>query len=330
MAQPRVYVTRRLPDAALALLRSQTEVTLWATDEVPPPRDELLGQMAGKEGLLCLLTDRIDAPLLDAAPSLRVVSNCAVGFDNIDVAAATERGIAVTNTPGVLTETTADFAFALMLSAARRVVEADRYTRAGRWRSWEPMLLLGQDLHGATLGLVGLGRIGAAVARRARGFGMTILYHDLVRREELESELCLRYTSLECLLREADFVSVHVPLTQGTHHLIGEAQLRAMKPTAILVNTARGAVVDTNALYRAVVEGWIAGAGLDVFEVEPVPLDHPLLSIDNVVLAPHIASASVATRTKMAMIAAGNLVQALAGSLPPDLVNGEVWEKRRL
>lgn len=330
MSQARIYVTRRLPDAALALLRSQADVTLWPTDEVPPPREELLGQIRDKDGLLCLLTDLIDTAVLDAAPRLRVVSNYAVGFDNIDVAAATERGIAVTNTPGVLTETTADFAFALMLSAARRVVEADRYTRAGKWRSWEPMLLLGQDLYGATLGLVGLGRIGAAVARRARGFDMSILYHDVIRREGLESELGLRYAPLEEVLRQADFVSVHVPLTPRTRHLIGEAQLRVMKQTAILVNTARGAIVDTSALYRALVEGWIGGAGLDVFEVEPVSPDHPLLAVECAVLAPHIASASVATRTKMALIAADNLLRTLAGSPPPDLVNAEVWERRRL
>lgn len=326
---PRVYVTRRLPEDALALLRSKAEVSVWPTDEIPPPREVLMREAAASDGLVSLLTDRIDGPLLDAAPRLRAVSNVAVGFDNIDVEAATARGVVVTNTPGVLTETTADFAMALLLAVARRVVEADKYTRAGRWRSWEPMLFLGQDVHGAVLGLVGLGRIGSAVARRAHGFGMQILYHDVLRREDLEQELGIEYASLEDLLRRADFVSIHTPLTAETRHLIGAAQLRMMKPTAILVNTARGPVVDTEALVQALAAGTIAGAGLDVFEVEPIAADHPLLALDNVVVAPHIASASIRTRTKMAVMAAENMLAALAGQPPPNLVNPDVWDRRR-
>lgn len=329
MPRPRVYVTRRLPEAALARLREGADITVWETDEVPPPRDVLLRETRDVDGLVALLTDRIDEELLDAAPRLRVVSNYAVGFDNVDVDAATARGVVVTNTPGVLTETVADFAMALLLGVARRLVEADRYTRAGKWRSWMPMLFLGPDVHHATLGLVGLGRIGAAVARRARGFDMRLLYYDVVRRQDLEHELGLEFAALEDVLRQADFVSIHTPLTRNTRHLIGAAQLRLMKRTAVLINTARGPIVDQQALYRALVDGTIAAAGLDVFEVEPVPADDPLLRLDNVVVAPHIASASVETRTKMGVMAAENCLAVLEGRQPPNFVNPEVWEHRR-
>lgn len=329
MPLPRVYVARRLPEAALTLLRSQADVTVWGTDELPPPREVLIKETAASDGLLSLLTDLIDGALLDAAPRVRVVSNYAVGYDNIDVGAATARGVVITNTPGVLTETVADFTMTLLLATARRVVEADKYTRAGRWKSWMPMLFLGQDIHGATLGLVGLGRIGAAVARRAHGFGMKMLYYDVVRREDLERELGLEFTSTEDVLRRADFVSVHTPLTAQTRHLISAPQLRLMKKTAILINTARGPIVDPDALYQALASGGIAAAGLDVFEVEPVPADHPLLTLDNIIVVPHIASASVETRTRMALMAAENLLAALAGRRPPNLVNPEVWERRR-
>lgn len=329
MLLPRVYVARRLPEPALALLRSQAEMTVWGADEVPPPRDVLIKEAAASDGLLPLLTDRIDGALLDAAPRVRVVSNYAVGFDNIDVDAATARGVVITNTPGVLTETVADFTMALLLASARRLVEGDKYTRAGKWQSWMPMLFLGQDIHGATLGLVGLGRIGAAVAKRARGFEMKTVYYDVVRREDLERDLGIEFASLEDVLRRADFVSVHTPLTSQTRHLISAPQLRLMKKTAILVNTARGPIVDPDALYQALASGGIAGAGLDVFEVEPISADHPLLTLDNIIVAPHIASASVETRTKMALMAAENLLTALAGRRPPNLVNPDVWERRR-
>lgn len=329
MSRPRVYVARRLPDAALARLREQAEFSVWPTDELPPSRDVLLREAANVDGLISLLTDRVDGALLDAAPRLRVVSNYAVGYDNIDVDAATTRGVVVTNTPGVLTETVADFAMTLILATARRLVEADQYTRAGRWKSWEPMLLLGQDIYGATLGLVGLGRIGAAVASRARGFGMKMLYYDVIRREDLERELGLEFAPFEEVLRRADVISVHTPLTPETRHFIGAEQFKLMKKTAILVNTARGPIVDPDALHHALASGQIAGAGLDVFEVEPVPSDHPLLSLQNIIVAPHIASASVDTRTKMAQMAVENLLATLAGRRPPNLVNPEVWERRR-
>lgn len=329
MPRPRVYVARRLPDPAMALLREHADIAVWGTDELPPPRDVLLRESAPCDGVVSLLTDKIDGTFLDACPKVKVVSNYAVGFDNIDVDAATARGVVITNTPGVLTETTADFAFTLLMAAARRVVEADRYTREGKWQSWMPMLFLGQDVHHATLGLVGLGRIGAAMARRARGFDMTVLYHDVVRREDLEQELGLQYTPLDDLLRRSDFVSVHTPLTAQTRHLIGAAQFRQMKPTAILINSARGPIVDQNALVEALRTRTIAGAGLDVFEVEPIPAGHPLLKLENVVVAPHIASASVATRTKMALMAVENLVAALGGRRPANIVNPEVWEYRR-
>jgi glyoxylate reductase len=251
--------------------------------------------------------------LLDGAPQLRVISQCAVGYDNVDVAAAAERGILVGNTPGVLTETTADFAFALLMAAGRRVVEGVDYVRAGRWQSWGLTVLLGQDIHGATLGLVGLGRIGAAVARRARGFEMRILYHDRVRRPELEAELGLDHVELEQLLAESDFVSLHVSLTAETRGLIGAAEFARMKPNAILINTARGPVVEMDALVTALRQGQIAAAALDVTDPEPLPADHELLSLPNVIVVPHIASASAATRERMAMMAVENLAAGLAG-----------------
>jgi glyoxylate reductase len=329
MPRPRAYVARRLPDAAMSLLREHAEVSVWGTDEVPPPREVLLRESASCDGLLALLTDRIDAAFLDACPGLKVVSNYAVGFDNIDVDAATSRGVAVTNTPGVLTETTADFAFTLLMATARRLVEADRYTRDGKWKSWMPMLFLGQDIHRATLGLVGLGRIGAAMAKRARGFDITVLYHDVVRRQDLEQGLGIAFTPLDDLLRRSDFVSVHTPLTSETRHLIGAPQFALMKKTAILINSARGPIVDQDALVHALRDGTIAGAGLDVFEAEPIPADHPLLRLDNVIVAPHIASASVETRTRMALMAAEGLLDVLAGRRPANFVNPDVWDRRR-
>lgn len=329
MPRPRVYIARRLPDPAMAMLRDGADITVWGTDEVPPPRDVLLREAAASDGLLSLLTDRIDGELLDAAPRLRVVSNYAVGFDNIDVPAATARGVVITNTPGVLTETVADFAMALILATARRIVEADKYTRAGKWQSWMPMLFLGPDIHHATLGLVGLGRIGAAVAKRARGFDMKLLYYDVIRRADLERDLELEFTSLEDVLRRSDFVSIHTPLTTETRHLIGARELRMMKKTAILVNTARGPIVDTQALGEALAAGVIAAAGLDVFEIEPIAKDHPLLRLDNVVAIPHIASASIETRAKMGTMAAENLLSTLEGRRPPNFVNPDVWERRR-
>lgn len=326
--RPKVFVTRLIPEPGLEILRRHAEVEVWPGEEPPP--DEVLRAKAGEvDGLLTMVTDRVDRALLEAAPRLKVVSNMAVGYDNVDVAAATERGIPVCHTPGVLTDTTADFAFGLLMAVARRVVEADKFVRAGRWRTWGPMAFLGYDIHGATLGIVGLGRIGLGVAERAQGFRMRVLYYDPVRRPEAEARLGLEYVGrLEDLLPRCDFVSIHVPLTRETYHLFGEAQLRLMKPTAILVNTARGPIVDPRALYRALTEGWIAGAGLDVTEPEPIPPDDPLLTLDNVVVTPHIASASHATRARMAVLAAENLVAVLSGGRPKHCVNPEVLARR--
>jgi glyoxylate reductase len=327
MAKARVYVTRQIPEEGLSLVREATDCRLW-DGALPPPRDVVLREVADIEGLLCLLTDRIDEELLNAAPRLRVVSQMAVGVDNIDVAACTRRGIPVGNTPGVLTETTADLAWALLMATARRIVEAEAYTRSGAWQTWEPMGLLGRDVHGATLGIIGLGPIGAAVARRARGFDMRILYFSRHRKLELEAELGLEYHPMDELLREADFVSLHCALTPETRHLIGARELALMKPTGILINTTRGPVVDQAALAAALKEGKIAAAGLDVFEKEPVPLDDPILALPNVVALPHIGSASVATRGRMARMAADNLLAALSGQRPPNLVNPEAWRER--
>jgi glyoxylate reductase len=285
----------------------------------------LLAQAREVEGLITLLTDRVDEALLAGSPGLRAVSNVAVGHDNIDVAACTSRRIPVGNTPGVLTETTADFAFALLMGLARRVAEADAYVRAGHWKTWEPGLLLGTDVYGATLGLVGLGAIGTAVARRARGFGMRLLYVNRHPRPELEAELGLTRVDKATLLAESDFVSLHVPLNAGTRHWLGRAEFAAMKRGALLVNTARGPVVDQAALAEALESGHLGGAALDVTDPEPLPLDSPLLKLPNVLLAPHIASASHATRGRMASMAVDNLLAALAGRKPPHCVNPELF-----
>jgi len=321
--QPKVFITRTLPQPALDLILPVCDAHVWR-DELPPPREVLLEHARECEGLLTLLTDKIDAALMDHAPKLKVISNCAVGFDNIDVPAATQRGIAVGNTPGVLTETTADFAFALLLAAARRVSEAERYTRAARWKTWGLTVLLGQDVFGATLGLLGLGRIGAAVAQRARGFDMRVLYYDPTRRPDLEQQLGIVYADLDTVVRQADFLSVHTPLTEATRHLVNADLLRRMKKTAILINTARGPIVDQAALYVALRDGVIAGAALDVTDPEPIAPDDPLLTLENCLITPHIASASVATRTKMATLAAENLLAGVRGERLPHPVNPEV------
>jgi glyoxylate reductase len=294
---------------------------------VPPPRQVILRELAEADGVFSLLTDRIDAEVMAAAPRLKVISNFAVGFDNVDIPAATKRGIVVTHTPDVLTETVADFTVCLMLAAARRLVEADRYTRDGKWKTWEPLLLAGQDIHHATLGLIGLGRIGAAVARRAQGFGMRVLYYDVVRREDLERSLSITHRSLDDVLRDSDVISVHVPLSEQTRHLIGRAQFALMKNTAVFVNTSRGPVVDQAALTQALASRRIFAAGIDVFEQEPVSPDDPLLKLDNVIVVPHIASASIPTRIRMATLAAENLVAVLQGKRPPNPVNPEVLAK---
>ncbi len=328
MPRPRVYVTRHLPGDALDFLAQHADVLLWDGD-LPAPRDELIRQAANCDGLLTLLTDRVDEELLESAELLAVVSNMATGFDNIDVAAASRRNVLVTRTPGVLSETTAEFTFALTLAAARRVVEGDRHVRDGRWKTWGPEVLLGQDLSAATLGIVGLGGIGQEVARRAKAFGMRTIYYSRTRKPSLERRYRLTFTELDGLLREADFVSLHVPLTSETHHLVGRRELAMMKPTAVLVNTARGPLVDQAALYEALVDGQIAAAALDVTDPEPIAPDDPLLSLDNVIITPHIASASVATRSRMAMLAAENLLQALRGVVPKHTVNREISRRWR-
>ena len=311
----RVLVTRRIAPEALALLREQFDVTQWDSSE-PVPRDRLLAGVTGAQGLLALLTERIDSELLDLAPQLRIVANMAVGYDNVDLAAARRHGVIVTNTPGVLTETSAEFAFLLILAAARRLKEAMRWVERGRWTTWDPLLLLGRDLTGATLGLVGYGRIAAAVARRAHGFGMRLVYHSGHAHPEDEQRYGMRRLSLDDLLQQSDVVSLHVPLTTATRHLIARRELQLMKPTAFLVNTARGGVLDQQALYAALTAGTIAGAALDVTDPEPLPAEHELVQLDNCLVVPHVASASVATRTRMATLAAENLIAVLTGEPP--------------
>ncbi len=312
----RVFVTRRLPEHVLDRVRAIAETEVWP-DEMPPSAESLREKTAEADGLLCLLTDRIDAQLLEGAKRLKVVSQMAVGYDNIDVRACVARGIAVGNTPGVLTETTADLAFALLLATARNIVAAERYTRSGEWRTWSPMLLTGPDVHHAVLGIVGMGRIGCEMARRAHGFSMRILYTANRTHEAAERDFGARQTDLDMLLAESDFVSLHLPYSASTRHFIGATELAKMKSTALLINTARGAVVDQTALVTALQAGTIAGAGLDVFETEPLPLDDPLLLLPNVTLLPHIGSASHATRTRMAELAAENLICGLRGEPLP-------------
>ena len=323
--KPKVFVSRPIPAQGLDLVKGSCDAEIWE-GELPPPRDVLLSKVKDIEGLLCLLTEGVDAELLDSAPYLRVVSNMAVGFDNIDVAECTKRGIPVGNTPGVLTDTTADLAWALLMAGARRIVEGMDYVRAGKWKTWGPMLLLGQDVYGATLGIIGLGRIGEAVAKRARGFDMRILYYnDVRRREDLEAEWGLEYVDLDTLLRESDFVTIHTILSPKTHHLIGERAFQLMKETAVLVNAARGPIVDPEALYKALKEGQIAYAALDVTEPEPIDMDNPLLELNNIIIVPHIGSASHATRGKMAEMAARNLIAGLKGERLPNCVNPKVY-----
>ena len=318
--KPRVLITRVLPEPALEVVRQACEVQLDPLDRPLTPA-ALRQAVADKQGLLCLVTDRIDAPVLEAAAGLKVVSNVAVGYDNIDVATATQRGILVTNTPGVVTESTADLTWSLLCSVARRIAEGDRYIRAGKWRNWTLLLMAGSDIHGKTLGICGMGRIGQAVARRARGFQMRILYYNRHRlATTIESELDATWVDKHTLLQQADFVSLHVPLVPATTHFIGVEEFRMMRPTAYLINAARGPVVDEVALIQALQQGWIAGAALDVFEDEPhVP--QALQELENVVLVPHIGSASVATRTRMAVMAAENLVAVLRGASTPHVVN---------
>jgi lactate dehydrogenase-like 2-hydroxyacid dehydrogenase len=316
--RPRVFVAREIPSEGLDAIRDSCDMDLWE-HELPPPRDELLRRVAGVDGVLTLLTDRVDDEFLDAAGSrLKVVSNYAVGFDNIDMAACARRGIPVGNTPGVLTDTTADLAFALLMAAARRLPEGDRFVRAGSWKTWGPLLLLGPDVHGATIGIVGFGRIGQAVARRAQGFGMEILYHDLQPLPpSVTDPLGATFLPLEELLPRSDFVTLHVNLSPVTRHLINAETLAMMKPTAVLVNTSRGPVIEGAALAAALRDGVIWAAALDVTDPEPIPMDDPLVGMDDCLIVPHIASASRATRGKMAAMAAANLIAGVRGEPLP-------------
>lgn len=316
----RVFVTRRIPISALHLLRETCDVDLWDSD-LPPSPEILLEKTQTCDGLLALLTDRIDRAFLDRCPKLRVVSNMAVGYDNIDIPAATQRGIVIGNTPNVLTETTADFTFALLLAIARRIPEGIDFVHAGYWQTWGPLLLMGHDVHHATLGLVGLGRIGAEVAKRAKGFDMRVLYTSHARRPSLESTLGIEYADFETVLRASDFVSLHTPLTHETRHLINRAALATMKQTAYIINTARGSIIETEALLEALTAGTIAGAALDVTDPEPIPANHPLNQLPNCIIVPHIASASVATRIHMAEIAARNIIAVLTGQPMVSCVN---------
>jgi glyoxylate reductase len=322
MAKPRVFATHSLFDAARKMLNEACDVEYWAKPE-RPPREEVLQRVKDKDALICLLTEKVNEELLREAPRLRIAANVAVGFDNIDVAACTKRGVAATNTPGVLDETTADFAWTLMMAVARRLSEGEALARSGNWKNWNLDQLVGTDVWGKTLGIVGFGRIGRAVARRASGFQMKVIYTDAVRApEEVEKELKAEFREMNALLAEADFVSVHVPLLPETRGLFGTEKFSRLKPTAFLVNTSRGPVVQEAALVAALEAGKIAGAGLDVYENEP--LIHAGLKRTNVVLAPHIASASLETRTKMASIAAENVVALFAGKRPPNILNPEV------
>lgn len=321
----KVLVTRRIPDAGLALLKETCDVDVWP-DALPIPRETLLKKCAEMDGVLSLLTEAINAELLDQSPNLKVVSNYAVGFNNIDVATCTARGIPVGTTPGVLTDTTADFAFALLMAAARRVMEGMDYVRNGQWQTWGPQTLMGQDVHGATLGIVGFGRIGQAMARRGLGFDMRVIYFDPMLKDADSPLAGASPVSMDTLLAESDFISLHVPLTEATHHLISTAQLAAMKQTAILINTARGPVVDPKALYTALRSGRITAAGLDVTDPEPITMDDPLLTLPNCIIAPHIASSSMHTRDQMAIIAAKNLLAGLKGETLPHCVNSEVYD----
>jgi glyoxylate reductase len=329
-AKPKVFVTRIIPDAGLQPIKEHCDAEIW-TDLLPPPYAVLRQKTGNCDGLVSLLTDKIDAPLMDASPRLRVVSNFAVGFNNIDVPAATERGIAIGNTPGVLTDATADMAFCLLIVAARRLVEGHQYTLSGQWKTWEPLGHLGQDLAGRTLGVVGMGRIGHALAKRCRGgWDMKVLYYDVYKNEKAENELGARQVDFDTLLKESDFMSVHADLNEKTRGMFGTEQFRKMKPTAVFINTARGPLVDQNALVAALRSGTIFAAGLDVTDPEPPSLDDPLLRLPNAIVAPHIASATVGTRNGMAEICAANLLAGVTGQPLRAWVNPEVEGKRRM
>ena len=323
--RPRVFVTRRFFPEALEVLTDAADTEVWPDDE-PPTTEQLLEKVVEADGILTNIMDRIDADVFQAAHRLKVVSQLGVGVDNIDVAEATRRGVLVGNTPGVLAKATADIAFGLLMSAARRISEGDRWLRAGNWKmQYHPMVWLGAEVHGATLGIVGMGQIGVEMAKRARGFDMRVIYYSRTRKPELESELGMEYFEPSDLLSTADFVTLHIPLTLETRHFIGERELQLMKPTAILINAARGAVVDSQALYTALKEGWISCAALDVTDPEPILPDDPLLSLDNLVITPHIGSASIDSRRRTCLLAARNVVAGIQGKRLEACANPEVY-----
>ena len=327
MYKPRVYVTRQIFPDALDLIEKVTDMEVWPDDEPPTP-EQLRELLADCDGALINVMDRIDVALFNAAPKLKVLSQVAVGLDNIDIPEANKRGVLLGYTPGVLAKATADLAFALLLATARRVVESDKWVREGNWKiSHHPMFWLGSEVNGSTLGILGLGGIGLETAKRALGFDMKVIYHSRTRKPELEKEYGFKYVSLNKALTDSDFLSIHVPLTPKTDKFIGEKQLKKMKPTSILVNLSRGAVIDTDALYKALTKGWIAGAGLDVFDPEPVPENHPILALDNVVVLPHIGSASNRSRREMHLLGARNLLAGLNGERLEECANPEVYEK---
>lgn len=322
----KIFITREIPKPGIDLLKKEFTIEMNPHDRVLS-KEEIIKGVKGKDGLLCLLTDPIDKDVIAAEPNLKMIAAYAVGYDNIDVAAATKKGIPVSNTPGVLTQTTAELAWALLFSMSRRIVEGDAFTREGRFNGWAPMLLLGQDISQKTLGVVGTGRIGTAFALKSKGFDMKVLYTDERKNEQLERELGARKVPLSMLLRESDFISLHVPLTPATYHLIDEKELKSMKTTAVLINTSRGPIIRETALIKALKDRWIFGAGLDVYENEP-EISNELRSLQNVVLQPHTGSGTLETRTKMALMAAENLLVGLKGGIPPNCINKEVFQKR--
>jgi len=319
----KIFVTRKIPKPGLDLLRKEHELEINPHDRVLK-KEEIIKGVKGKDGLLCLLTDQIDAEVIDSEPNLKMIANYAVGYNNIDIETANKRKIPVSNTPDVLTDSTAEMAWSLLFSVARRIVEADKFTRAGKFKGWAPMLMHGQDVTGKTLGVIGTGRIGTAFALKSKGFKMNVLYFNRVRNKQLEKELGAKKVELNLLFKKSDFISLHVPLIESTEHLISENELKSMKNTAILINTSRGPVVDEKALVKALKEKWIFGAGLDVYENEP-KIHSGLINLDNVVLQPHSASATVESRTKMAIMAAENMLMGLAGEKPPNCVNKDIF-----
>jgi len=322
----KIFVTRKIPEPGLKLLRKHHEIELNPHDRVLT-KEEIIQGIKGKDGLLCLLTDPIDRKVIGSEPNLKMIASYAVGYNNIDIKAATKRGIPVSNTPGVLTDATSDMAWALLFSVARRIVEADKFTRAGKFKGWSPMLMHGQDVANRTLGVIGAGRIGTAFALKSKGFNMNVLYVDEKKNETLEKEVNAKKVTFDELLKKSDFISLHVPLMPSTHHLIGEKELKMMKKNAVLINTSRGPVVDEKALVFALKEKQIFGAGLDVYEHEP-EITEELKKLDNIIIQPHSASATIETRTKMAIMAAENMVAGLKGEIPTNCVNKEVFKER--